>query len=71
MYIEPIVEKDTEDFSILLYCYLYCFIQLFSNLLYFLLVTSELEYTSTEWNTSNFTDATRLEHIQQKLIALC
>jgi hypothetical protein len=40
-------------------------------MLYFTLVTSQLEYASVVWKSITTTDVNRLERIQQKFAALC
>jgi hypothetical protein len=39
-------------------------------MLYFMSARSRLQYASVAWNTLTSTDASKLEHIQRKLLAL-
>jgi hypothetical protein len=41
------------------------------SILFLTLVRSKLEYASVVWDYITFTDANKLEHIQQKFAALC
>jgi hypothetical protein len=49
------------------------FFSTFDSFLFFYvtLVTTELEYASSVWNSITTTDASKLEGVQQKFVALC